>query len=478
MEATQATSSKSANPTVIHLTNKCFLCADGDQSFGTPCNLRRHLVSEHDFNVPSRRPGQKMRSTPLVTYVMGAQDITPSHPGLTEHAVCPSCCFSCEKLSDLKDHVVSEHRPKEEKKHDMDEVSEERSTKRAKSVSIVGEKQIFTFSAAQSLPPPNCPGIPSDVPEKLQDIMTVLVPANHHLTDDQKALVTRETEDQQTLKSLKGFRAAFKFLCEALDRPYKDMPVFLWTCGPSSEDLSPEEQQLIRIIQLVLTDFSGKCSRNPAFQPKSERTFWVDRVVPILQSLADQTGRLGFEWCDKMESSTSTETWKANNSVQFIDGRGYDSDGRNWMALEASSGQYAEKVEHTINDTIKDTQTAIAILKAVVRRNQYSRFTTMTQFLAFTVQSVCRTLTLTTTQLDPQNPGRYIVQQRREAEVPITYEQRHDWLKMFEMVAFLLVAIPKQSEVLDNLAREGSGLLDTPQDDYIRTVLELGKIGD
>ncbi|KAG0197526.1 hypothetical protein BGX31_004853, partial [Mortierella sp. GBA43] len=50
--------------------------------------------------------------------------------------LCPSCCFSCEKLSDLKDHVVSEHRPKEKKKHDMDEDSEERSTKRAKSVSI------------------------------------------------------------------------------------------------------------------------------------------------------------------------------------------------------------------------------------------------------------------------------------------------------------------------------------------------------
>ena len=86
------------------------------------------------------------------------------------------------------------------------------------------------------------------------------------------------------------------------------------------------------------------------------------------------------------------------------------------MALEASSGQHIEK----------NTQSAIAILKAVTRRNLYSKFTTMTQLLTFTVQSVCRTLTLTATQFDSQASGRYIVQQHRVAGIPTTSNEMID----------------------------------------------------
>jgi len=67
--------------------------------------------------------------------------------------------------------------------------------------------------------------------------------------------------------------------------------------------------------------------------------------------------------------------------MQFLDGRGYDCEGRNWMALEASRSQHKEKVEHTINDIIKKAYNAIALVKAIVRRHQHSRFTTMTRFL-------------------------------------------------------------------------------------------------
>ncbi|KAF9968609.1 hypothetical protein BGZ73_009196 [Actinomortierella ambigua] len=401
-----------------------------------------------------------MKSTALVTYVVSAPKVP--HPAMVEHVACPSCCFSCEKLEHLKEHISSNHLRDTDQPLDPANDSSERANKRLKPVSIVGEKQIYTFSAALDLPPSNCPKMPDDVLMKLQEIMTILSPTNKHLKPEQRALVAEEAAAQQSLLTLKGFKTAFKFLCEALEKPYREMPSFLWKFDAASQGLSKEETQLINVVQFVLTDFSSKCNRNTVFSSKSERTFWVDRVVPVFQHLADQTGLLGFEWCetaavDLHETNISSSTWRPSNSTQYLDGRGYDSEGRNWMALEASSGQHKEKVEHTINDTIKNAYHAIALVKAIVRRHQYSRFTTITRFLAFTVQSVRRTLTLTTTQLDPDQPGRYIIQQRRVADVPTTYGQRLDWLKVFEMVAFLLMAMGKQSAVLEELARECSG---------------------
>lgn len=250
-----------------------------------------------------------------------------------------------------------------------------------------------------------------------------------------------------------------------MEHPYKEMPSFLWKFDAANRGLSEEETQLISVMQFVLTDFSSKCHRNAVFNSKSERTFWVDRVAPVFQHLADQTGLLGFEWCetaavDSNETSISSLTWRPSNSVQYLDGRGYDNEGRSWMAMEASSGQHKENAYN-----------AIALVKAIVKRHQHSRFTTMTRFLAFTVQSVRRTLTLTTTQLDPEQPGRYIIQQRRVADVPTSFSQRLDWLKVFEMLAFLLKAMGKQAEVLEELARECSGEQEILPTDCTNSVL-------
>ncbi|KAG0249719.1 hypothetical protein DFQ27_009840 [Actinomortierella ambigua] len=464
------------NPTLVHISYTCYLCTTATKIFNTPFNLRRHLVQDHQVTVPSRQPGERMKNTRSVTYLMSTPQVP--RPDMIEHVACPSCCFSCEKLIDLKEHVKSNHI------HDADQPLEddddsEQAKKRAKqrqSVSIVSEKQIYTFSAALDLPPTNCLKMPDNAFVKLQEIMTILYPTNKNLNLEQRALVDEELAAQQSLSTLKGFKTAFKFLGEALKQPYTEMPSFLWRLPPASQGLSEEETQFIRVIQFVLTDFSAKCYRDPAFVAKSERTFWVDRVVPIFQQLADQTRLLGFEWCetaavDLQETSISSSTWRSTSPIQYLDGRGYDCEARSWITLEASSGQHKEKVEHTVNDTIKNAYNAIALVKTMVRRYQHSRFTTMTRFLAFTVQSVRRTLTLTTTHLDPENPGSFIVQQRRVADVPTTYSQRGDWLKVFEMVAFLLKAMGKQSEVLEELAQECSGELEVAPADYTCSLL-------
>ncbi|KAK3816192.1 MAG: hypothetical protein J3Q66DRAFT_401367 [Benniella sp.] len=89
---------------------------------------------------------------------------------------------------------------------------------------------------------------------------------------EQRALVAEEEAAQQSL-SFKGFETAFKFLCEALEQPYGEMPSFLWKFDAVSQGLS--------VMQFVLAGFSSKCHRNAVSSLKSERTFWVDRVAPV-----------------------------------------------------------------------------------------------------------------------------------------------------------------------------------------------------
>ncbi|KAF9344671.1 hypothetical protein BGX34_005437 [Mortierella sp. NVP85] len=203
---------KTAKPHDIRIFYKCYLCTI-DRSYETPHNLRRHLAEEHSVTVPPRRPGQRMKNTDLVTYIVSAS--MASHPDMIENVACPSCCFSCERLVDLKEHVNS-HIHDEDQPLDSDNDSSERARKRPRSVSIVGEKQIYTFSAALDLPPSNCPKVPDDVLLKLQEIITVPFPTNKHLNVEQRTLVAEEEAAQQSLSTLKGFEMAFKFLCNAL----------------------------------------------------------------------------------------------------------------------------------------------------------------------------------------------------------------------------------------------------------------------
>ncbi|KAG0246511.1 hypothetical protein DFQ27_002919, partial [Actinomortierella ambigua] len=100
---------------------------------------------------------------------------TPEVPGpdMIEHVACPSCCFSCEKLTDLQDHVESNHiydadQPLED--DDDSEQAKKRVKQRPKSVSIVGEKQIYTFSTAFDLSPANCLKMPDNAFVELQEI--------------------------------------------------------------------------------------------------------------------------------------------------------------------------------------------------------------------------------------------------------------------------------------------------------------------
>ncbi|KAI9020994.1 hypothetical protein CLU79DRAFT_804594 [Phycomyces nitens] len=257
-------------------------------------------------------------------------------------------------------------------------------------------------------------------------------------------------------------------LTGAIDQPIDNLAVFLWTYTVQT---STEEDQMINIIRYVLTDFCGKCNRPEEFHSKSERTFWIDRVIPIFQTIGDQTGLLGFEWCETnpisfTESTINKDTWKSG-PLRNVDGLGYNKTKTDIIVMEASSGQNNEDMVHTKDDTLKNIHGSICALESSLRRYQYARCTTATDLLVFSVQSVCTRITLSTTSMDPNNPGRYLHEECRSAEIPMRYSERLKWLKVFELVSKLVILLRKQTLVVNQLEKENSGIISVDMVDTV-----------
>lgn len=84
---------------------------------------------------------------------------------------------------------------------------------------------------------------------------------------------------------------------------------------------------------------------------KGERTFWVDRVVPIFQPLGDRTGLIGFEWCETSSKECIDDSINVDirmkTSRMFLDGLGVGKNSSELLSTEASSGLDKEDIQHS-----------------------------------------------------------------------------------------------------------------------------------
>ncbi|KAG0790336.1 hypothetical protein G6F22_006440 [Rhizopus arrhizus] len=215
-----------------------------------------------------------------------------------------------------------------------------------------------------------------------------------------------------------------KLLLNVLDTDdYKVWLLFLWSFdGSAAEGL---ELKLLQTARFILTDFASKCNRDPAFVPKGERTFWIDRIVPLFQIFGDQTSYLGFEWCEAEPNDYKTYTidsltWM-RTSKRSVDGLGYNKSKIDQIVMEGSSGLQNEvggtgKYEHQFFNSDASGN-------------------------------------------DEANPGKYVHIQRRHASIPITFEDRYEWIVLFELLSFLLILLEKQDKVKEIMIKERNRLV-------------------
>lgn len=145
--------------------------------------------------------------------------------------------------------------------------------------------------------------------------------------------------------------------------------------------------------------------------------------------------------------------------MKYVDGLGYREGRSDVIVMEASSGKHNEDPKHSRDDTLKNVHGSICALEAILRRHPNASFETASSLLSFTVQSICTTIILSTTALDPGNIGGFLHQECHSTEVPVHYDERIKWMKVFELVSKLVTMLREQALVFDQLQKEESGII-------------------
>ncbi|KAI8368131.1 uncharacterized protein BYT42DRAFT_503749, partial [Radiomyces spectabilis] len=270
-----------------------------------------------------------------------------------------------------------------------------------------------------------------------------------------------------TLENLKFFKYAHRFLLAALDQELQDLPKWLWQQTPPAE-LSNQERKLWKIICFSLTSFADNCTETSFGSGSAaiahvgndyERTWWVRRVVPVFQTFANQTGLLSFDWCEcevrhHALANMDPECWQKGRPW-FADGLGYDWTGMERLVMEGSSGQRKERIPKTIDDSVKQIHNMLNMLKGIANTHLNSSFHTFLQTKVYGIQSIRATVTLSEIQVNHR--GKYIHRQVVTATIPTCHQERNKWLGVFNMVAYLLVAMETQVNNLAMLDDEQEG---------------------
>lgn len=69
-----------------------------------------------------------------------------------------------------------------------------------------------------------------------------------------------------------------------------------------SQDLPPcttdLQNQFLMVVQYTLTDYHGMIGldSNQPYNHNHERTFWVERVIPMFKYFSKKTGLVSFKW--------------------------------------------------------------------------------------------------------------------------------------------------------------------------------------
>ncbi|OBZ81958.1 hypothetical protein A0J61_09994 [Choanephora cucurbitarum] len=139
----------------------------------------------------------------------------------------------------------------------------------------------------------------------------------------------------------------------------------------------------------------------------------------------------------------------------------------NLVLLFASSGKNYKDLEHSRDDTLKNVHGSICALEAILRRYPNASFATASSLLSFTVQSISTTIKLSTTALDAENIDSFLHQECRS----VHYDERIEWMKVFELVSKLVMMLREQALIIDQLQKEQSGIIPIDNVETVRFVL-------
>ncbi|KAI9496075.1 hypothetical protein BDB00DRAFT_810229 [Zychaea mexicana] len=170
--------------------------------------------------------------------------------------------------------------------------------------------------------------------------------------------------------------------------------------------------------------------------------YWVCQIVLVFQTFADQTGLLMFDWC---------ECEVRHHALVDVDPE-YCQIGTPWFAnvMEGSVGQHKEKLLKTIDDSVKQVHNMLTMVKGIANTHLNSSLQTFSQTRVY---------------------RKFVHRQALTATIPTHHEERNKWLGVFNMVAYLLIALETQVDNLAILDDEQEGKINMETEETVRVKL-------
>ncbi|ORZ07378.1 hypothetical protein BCR42DRAFT_336498 [Absidia repens] len=139
----------------------------------------------------------------------------------------------------------------------------------------------------------------------------------------------------------------------------------------------------------------------------------------------------------------------------LLDGVGISVKDKMERLLIESSG---DDGEHTEEDSLKQISNTSNCLKIDLKKYARSSYDTFLQRQIFGIHFIDDTMTLSATRM--LNPDRYSFIQVRSAKIPTTFDERWDWIKVFELLLKLKADLIEQERITSLLEKQRVGLLE------------------
>ncbi|KAI9277319.1 hypothetical protein BC943DRAFT_284930, partial [Umbelopsis sp. AD052] len=124
---------------------------------------------------------------------------------------------------------------------------------------------------------------------------------------------------------------------------------------------------------------------------------------------------------------------------------------------------------HSNGDTLKLIQSATEILRAELLNNLDCSYSTFLRRKVMVIQTVMNKMTLSSVSL--LDNERYKVVEVRSGNIPVKWEDRYSWMRIFELLSTVMNILVEQRSVSEILKQEKNGLINVRKEDTVEQLL-------
>ncbi|KAI9486311.1 MAG: hypothetical protein EXX96DRAFT_39065 [Benjaminiella poitrasii] len=240
----------------------------------------------------------------------------------------------------------------------------------------------------------------------------------------------------------------------------------------------PKNKPFFEFIKYAMLDFLLNLKRPENYNNNDERSIYCEVFISLFKAFGNCTQSLGYTClkhrCEK-KAKDSDYVWlvsndfakEKKNNLKLLDGVGrlIANDTLNYFLIESSGFDGDKVVSHSLNDTLKNIKNGHDNLKFFVSNYRNASFETIKKVHLFSCQIIRNKITLLKYSI--KSPTTWKVVECRSASVPLHFSDALEYIKVFELFAFLQNDICEQEKVLRQLKLENLNIVHVNDQDTV-----------